>query len=73
MSTTTSGKARWQAIKNLVEELKEFDVPVLGNGDIWSAQDALEMVKETGCPYSVGVISHKNYYPNKSNRYCPTY
>jgi len=44
-----SGKARWQAIKTLVEELKEFNVPVLGNGDIWSAQDALEMVKETGC------------------------
>ena len=44
-----SGKARWQAIKILVEELKEFNVPVLGNGDIWSAQDALEMVKETGC------------------------
>jgi nifR3 family TIM-barrel protein len=44
-----SGKARWQAIKTLVEELKDFNVPVLGNGDIWSAQDALEMVKETGC------------------------
>ena len=44
-----SGKARWQAIKILVEELKEFNVPVLGNGDVWSAQDALEMVKETGC------------------------
>ena len=44
-----SGKARWQAIKTLVKELKEFNVPVLGNGDIWSAQDALEMVKETGC------------------------
>jgi nifR3 family TIM-barrel protein len=44
-----SGKARWQAIKTLVDELKEFNVPVLGNGDIWSAQDALEMVKETGC------------------------
>ena len=44
-----SGKARWQAIKTLVEDLKEFNVPVLGNGDIWSAQDALEMVKETGC------------------------
>ena len=44
-----SGKARWQAIKTLVEELKEFNVPVLGNGDIWSAQDALAMVKETGC------------------------
>jgi nifR3 family TIM-barrel protein len=44
-----SGKARWHAIKTLVEELKEFNVPVLGNGDIWSAQDALEMVRETGC------------------------
>ena len=44
-----SGKARWQAIKTLVDELREFNVPVLGNGDIWSAQDALEMVKETGC------------------------
>ena len=44
-----SGKARWEAIKVLVEEIKEFDVPVLGNGDIWSAQDALEMVKQTGC------------------------
>jgi nifR3 family TIM-barrel protein len=44
-----SGKARWQAIKTLVDVLKEFNVPVLGNGDIWSAQDALEMVKETGC------------------------
>jgi len=44
-----SGNARWHAIKTLVEELKEFNVPVLGNGDIWSAQDALEMVKETGC------------------------
>ena len=44
-----SGKARWYANKTLVEELKEFNVPVLGNGDIWSAQDAIEMVKETGC------------------------
>jgi nifR3 family TIM-barrel protein len=44
-----SGKARWQAIKTLVDELRDFNVPVLGNGDIWSAQDALEMVKETGC------------------------
>ena len=44
-----SGKARWDAIKNLVDELKDLNVPVLGNGDIWSAQDALAMVKQTNC------------------------
>ena len=44
-----SGKARWGGIKNLVEELKDLNVPVLGNGDIWSAQDALDMVKQTNC------------------------
>jgi len=44
-----SGKARWEYIANLVEALKEFEVPVLGNGDIWSAQDALNMVQQTNC------------------------
>jgi nifR3 family TIM-barrel protein len=44
-----SGKARWQAITDLVTELKKFDIPVLGNGDIWSAQDALKMMQETNC------------------------
>ncbi|MGL4172607.1 MAG: tRNA dihydrouridine synthase DusB [Actinomycetota bacterium] len=42
-----SGAARWDAIaelKNLVRT-----VPVLGNGDIWSADDALAMVHHTGC------------------------
>lgn len=41
-----SGKADWAAIAELREALP--DVPVLGNGDIWSAEDALRMVEQTG-------------------------
>ena len=44
-----SGSASRTAIARLVEELEPFDIPVLGNGDIWTAQDALDMVAETGC------------------------
>ncbi len=42
-----SGTADWSAIATLKETIT--DVPVLGNGDIWSADDALRMVRETGC------------------------
>lgn len=42
-----SGTARWDAIARLKEAVTT--VPVLGNGDIWSAEDALEMVRRTGC------------------------
>jgi nifR3 family TIM-barrel protein len=42
-----SGHADWSAIAKLKETV--HDVPVLGNGDIWSAEDALRMVDETGC------------------------
>ena len=41
-----SGRADWEAIARLKQEL---DIPVLGNGDIWEASDALEMVRQTGC------------------------
>lgn len=41
-----SGTAHWDAIADLVQVL---DVPVLGNGDIWEADDALRMVEQTGC------------------------
>lgn len=42
-----SGTADWSAIRRLKETVTS--VPVLGNGDIWSAEDALRMVAETGC------------------------
>ncbi len=42
-----SGHADWSAIEKLKNTITS--VPVLGNGDIWSAEDALRMVDETGC------------------------
>lgn len=41
-----AGQARWEFIASLVEAVS---IPVLGNGDIWEAADALEMVRLTGC------------------------
>ncbi|RME28609.1 MAG: tRNA dihydrouridine synthase DusB [Deltaproteobacteria bacterium] len=41
-----SGRADW----NLIGELaSKVDVPVFGNGDVWSPDDALRMVEQTGC------------------------
>jgi nifR3 family TIM-barrel protein len=40
------GQARWEAIAELKSRLS---IPVLGNGDIWEARDALEMMRQTGC------------------------
>jgi nifR3 family TIM-barrel protein len=40
-----SGAADWEAIAALKQAL---DVPVLGNGDIWEASDAIRMVEHTG-------------------------
>jgi nifR3 family TIM-barrel protein len=43
-----SGTADWSAIARLRESVPDH-VPVLGNGDVWSAEDAVRMVRETGC------------------------
>ena len=45
-----SGAADWGAITALVDHVS---IPVLGNGDIWEATDALRMVEQTG---AAGVV-----------------
>jgi nifR3 family TIM-barrel protein len=42
-----SGTADWDAIRRLKEAVRS--IPVLGNGDIWTAADAVEMMSTTGC------------------------
>ena len=41
-----SGTANWDIIKKLKESVK---IPVIGNGDIFMPQDAVDMFNETGC------------------------
>ena len=41
-----SGKADWDVIRKIKAELS---VPVIGNGDIWTAQDAKNMFEYTNC------------------------
>ena len=45
-----SGRADWTAIGELAAHV---DIPVLGNGDIWEAADAVRMVEQTG---AAGVV-----------------
>jgi len=50
VSQAYSGEADWDAIGELVAHV---DIPVLGNGDIWEAADAVRMVEQTG---AAGVV-----------------
>ncbi len=40
------GEADWDAIADLKTHVR---IPVLGNGDIWEGEDALRMMRQTGC------------------------
>lgn len=41
-----SGKADWDIIRDIK---KAVSIPVIGNGDIWKAEDAVRMMDYTGC------------------------
>jgi nifR3 family TIM-barrel protein len=41
------GEARWDAIAELKQAVTR--ISVLGNGDVWEAEDALRMMRTTGC------------------------
>lgn len=41
------GEAAWGRIAELKQAVRS--IPVLGNGDIWEAEDALRMMRSTGC------------------------
>ncbi len=41
-----SGRACWEIIARVVQAV---DIPVIGNGDVWSGAAAKEMLRQTGC------------------------
>jgi nifR3 family TIM-barrel protein len=53
-----SGRANWDEIARVVEAL---DIPVIGNGDVQTAEDVVRMVRHTGC---AGVMVGRGSFGN---------
>ena len=70
--------ARWDFISRAV---KISNVPIIGNGDIWGANDIGKMLKETGChgvmiargalkaPWIVQDYQNGNFFPKKDETF----
>jgi len=73
-----SGKADWNLIKELRSEVSK-KIPIVGNGDIRSPEDAKKMIAQTGCDYVMigrgamgnpGLFNQVNSYL-KTEKYAP--
>ena len=63
------GEAAWEGIARLKEAVS---IPVLGNGDVRTADDALRMISETGCDgVMIGRGATKNPWPVFADRRPP--
>lgn len=61
-----SGKADWKKIHELKNKI---NVPIIGNGDIFSVKDALEMKKQTNCDFvMIGRASMGNAFIFKQTK-----
>ena len=61
-----SGEADWNRIKELKQKI---NLPVIGNGDIWKAEDAKSMLEETGCDFAMigrGAIGNPHIFKQSS-------